>query len=195
MSRDETGEGPVEEARRGVSRRGLLGGAAAGGIGLAAALLQAARAEEAAAGTLPQAEVPTGLVFALEVEGMTGYFTECSGIGSEHEVVESKVSQDRSVILKTPGRLKWNDIVLKRGITSNMDLWEWRKMMEDGKSQEARKDGAIVVYDQELAEVARWDFVNAWPSKISAGHSKFLSDDVMILEDLVLIPGAIQRVR
>ena len=58
-----------------------------------------------------------GFNFRLELEGsIAGYFTECSGVGSEHEIVEHKVVDDNGheIVRKIPGRLKWQDISLKR---------------------------------------------------------------------------------
>ena len=77
-----------------------------------------------------------GFQYMIEVSGViTGYFTECSGLGSENELIEHKVIDDKGVehIQMIPGRLKWDQIKLKRGITDNMDIWDWRKMVEDGK--------------------------------------------------------------
>ena len=102
-----------------------------------------------------------GYHFSLEVQDqISGYFTEVSGIGSENEVIEHKVVNEKGVevVLKIPGRLKWENVVLKRGITSNMDIWTWRKMVEDGDVTGARKNGSVVMYDQTLTEVARWNF-------------------------------------
>ena len=59
--------------------------------------------------------------FGLEFEGLVvGAFRECTGIGSESEVVEYRESgtQGEFVVHKVPGRLKWNNITLKRGITT-----------------------------------------------------------------------------
>ena len=56
-----------------------------------------------------------GFHFALDVQGVIqGYFTECGGIGSETEIAEQKVvnSKGVQVVLKVPGRLKWNDVTL-----------------------------------------------------------------------------------
>jgi len=81
-----------------------------------------------------------GFHFAVEIQGVVkGYFTECSGLGSEHQVVEHNVVTEKGqeVVIKVPGRLKWENIVLKRGITSNMDIWDWRKMVEDGSRRPA----------------------------------------------------------
>src|SRR5690606_11065051 len=106
--------------------------------------------------------------FAIEVGGMvTGYFSEVSGIGSETEIVEQKVVTDtgQEVVLKMPGRLKWNDVTLKRGITDNLQIWEWRQMVEEGKMSDARKNCSILMFDRAMNVAARWDFENAWPSK------------------------------
>ena len=50
---------------------------------------------------------------------------------------------------KIPGRMKWNNITLKRGITANMDMWKWRKKVEQGKVNEARNNGSVVMHDQD----------------------------------------------
>jgi len=138
-----------------------------------------------------------GFNFALDVGGtIKGYFTEVTGIGSESEVVEQKVVNDKGieVVLRIPGRLKWGDIVLKRGITSNMDLWDWRREIEDGKAKSARKNGSIVMYDRELKEAARWNFINAWPSKISGPSPKADGNEIG-LEELTIVHEFITRVK
>ena len=78
-----------------------------------------------------------------------GAFRECTGLGSENEVVEYKASGPKGeyVIKKVPGRIKWNNITLKRGITRRMDMWKWRKLVEEGKIDEARKNGSMVMFD------------------------------------------------
>lgn len=134
--------------------------------------------------------------FALEVQGViNGYFTEVSGLGSEHEVVEHKVmAEGREMVMKIPGRLKWGDITLKRGITSNMDVWDWRKDIEDGNVDSARHNGSVIMYDQHDNEVARWNFENAWPSKVSGPSPKSDSNEIG-LEEMTLVCEYIERVQ
>ena len=137
-----------------------------------------------------------GFHFAVDIQGaVTGYFTECSGLGSEHDVVEHKVVTEtgQEVVLKLPGRLKWDNITLKRGITSNLDIWDWRKQVEDGTVDAARRDGSIVMYDQELKEVARWNFERAWPLKVSGPSPKADSNEIGI-EELTICHEYIARV-
>lgn len=134
--------------------------------------------------------------FGLEIEGkMTGYFTEVSGIGSESEVVEHKVineSTGKSYIRKQPGRLTWGDVTLKRGVTDEMDVWEWRQQVVDGDVDEARTNCSIVAYAQGFEEVARWNFENAWPSKVDGPAPKADSSDYLIEEITLVHEGMIR---
>jgi phage tail-like protein len=138
-----------------------------------------------------------GFHFGVDIQNgkITGYFTECSGLGSEHEVIEHKVVTEtgQEVVMKLPGRLKWDNITLKRGITSSMDLWDWRKQVEDGDVDGARADGSIVMYDQNLNEVARWNFERAWPIKISGPQPKSDSNEISV-EELEMAHEYIARV-
>src|SRR5690554_2741399 len=92
-----------------------------------------------------------GFHFKVDVSGtIAGFFTEVSGLGSETEVIEHKIVNEGAIdfVQKIPGRLKWGDITLKRGITEQMDMWEWRKKVELGDIQGARKNGSIMMFNQ-----------------------------------------------
>jgi phage tail-like protein len=132
--------------------------------------------------------------FTIEVGPITGFFTEVSGLGSEHEVVETKLSQGTvEFVRKQPGRLKWGDITLKRGLTANMDMWTWRKQVEDGDVIGARMNGSIMMFDQEGTPVAQWDFTAGWPSKITGPAPKSDANEVGI-EELTVVHEGITRV-
>lgn len=133
--------------------------------------------------------------FMIEVQDqIKGFFTECSGLGSTTEVTEHLVvgKNGQQVVKKVPGRLKWDDIVLKRGVTSSMDIWDWRKMVEEGKVLEARKNGSIVMLDQTGTEVARWNFERGWPSKVSGPQPKSDGNDISV-EELTIVHEYIVR--
>jgi phage tail-like protein len=123
--------------------------------------------------------------FGLEFQGeVTGAFRECTGLGSENEVVEYKASgpKGEQVIKKVPGRLKWNNISLKRGITDSMDMWKWRKLVEEGKMTEARKNGTVTMFNQKGDPIAKWDFFNAWPSKLNGPGANAANNEVAVEE-------------
>lgn len=119
--------------------------------------------------------------FCLEVDSVQiASFRKCSGIESETEVVEFKeTSRDgRMIIRKMPGAMKWSDITLEGKITSDRRLWEWRKQVIDGRIDQARRHGSIVIMDSNHKEVARWNFEHGWPSKYSGADFDAGANDV-----------------
>ena len=135
--------------------------------------------------------------FGLEFDGvLSGYFTQVGGIGSETEVIEQKVvnaETGESIIFQIPGRLTWTPVTLKRGVTSNKDVWTWRQKVVEGKIIDARKNCSIVAYSQDQKEVARWNFVNAWPSKVVGPEMDSGSTNYLI-EDMTIVHEGVERV-
>lgn len=138
-----------------------------------------------------------GAWFGVEFQGqITGAFRECSGLGSENEVVEDKqaMQNGKFAVKKIPGNLKINNITLKQGITDDMDMWKWRALVEQGKIGEARKNGSLVLFSADGKEIARWNFTNAWPSKISGPSINATSNEVAI-EELEMAIESYERVK
>jgi len=133
--------------------------------------------------------------FHVEIDGITqAQFRECGGLGSESQVVEYKEAvKGVTVIRKQPGAIKWSDITLKRGVSDVMELWNWRKQVEQGKVDEARKNGSVVLYDQANKEIARWNFKDGWPSKLSGPQVKADGNEVAI-EELTITHEGMERV-
>jgi phage tail-like protein len=131
-----------------------------------------------------------------KLQGGVMVFRECSGIGSESDVIEYKGAKkdDYHSIRMVPGRLKWQRISLKRGITSSMIAWDWRKEIEMGNIEAARCDGSIVMVNQNGVEVARWNFFKAWPSKITGPTFNAATSDVGV-EELELVHEKLERVK
>ncbi len=129
--------------------------------------------------------------YGLEIEGkLSGYFTQVSGIGSETEVVEHKIVSEKgeTIIQKIPGRLTWNPVTLKRGVTSVLDIWNWRKDVVQGNIEKARTNCSIIAYSQDNKPLARWEFVRAWPSKVvgpemDSGSTNYMVEEVTIVHE------------
>jgi phage tail-like protein len=137
---------------------------------------------------MAQPDVLASFQFSLDIgDKLAGFFQECSGIGSENEIIETKLTDANGVdfIKKEPGRLKWNDVTLKRGITDSMDIWKWRKLVEEGKIDDARTNCTITMLNRSGAAVATWHFTNAWPTKVSGPELKTDSNDYGV-EEVVL---------
>jgi len=133
-----------------------------------------------------------GFNFKLEISGtLAGFFTEVSGIGSEHEIIEHKVVDEKGheIIRKIPGRLKWGDVTLKRGITSDLQIWKWRDSVVGGKMKDARKNCTITMMDRKYEPVAIWHFTNAWPSKVTGPALKSDSNEYGVEEVVIVHEG------
>ena len=182
-----------DQQRPGLSRRTLLAGAAVGGAGLAASLVEPgvvmAAASTAAGGDPPsRSAAPQAVVvfqFVLEVPGIgTGAFSSFGGLSSETEIIEGK-SSDPLITAKRAGKTRYNDVVLSRGMTDVQDFVVWRKMVEDGNVDAARKNCSLVMYDVTGAPVARYHLENAWPAKIAI--SDLASDAADALMETITI--------
>jgi phage tail-like protein len=74
-----------------------------------------------------------------------------------------------------------------------MDMWKWRALVEQGKIAEARKNGSIVMFDTTGKEIARWNLVNAWPSKLTGPTANATNNEVGI-EELEIVHEGYTRI-
>lgn len=104
--------------------------------------------------------------FHVEIEGIAeAFFRECSGLEAEIEVLAYEQGGVNDHVEKLPGRIKFPNVVLKRGVTDSKTLWEWFSKGVQGKIE--RKNVSIILYDSKGSEVKRWSFERAYPTKWS----------------------------
>jgi phage tail-like protein len=103
--------------------------------------------------------------FKLEIDGISrAGFRECSGLDATSDPIEYREGNEKVFTpRKLPGQTKYSNISLKYGITDDHSLWDWRKKTIDGKTE--RKNGSIVLMNEDGEEKIRWNFVNGWASK------------------------------
>jgi len=104
--------------------------------------------------------------YLVEIDGIAiGSFSEVSGLSSDGDIVEYRNGDDVPLhVRKLTGLRKFSNITLKRGYTQNRELWKWRKNIVDGVTD--RRDGSIVLMDEERKDVLRWNFTAGWIHKI-----------------------------
>src|SRR6476620_6139701 len=107
-----------------------------------------------------------GFNFRVEIDkiGAMG-FRECSGLSFTVDVVEYREGTDIDLhTRKVTGLRKFaSNIVLKRGITKNKQLFDWYKNVLNGVPD--RRGGSIILLDEERADVLRWEFTNGFICK------------------------------
>ena len=117
--------------------------------------------------------------FLVEIDGIPqAGFAECSGLRVEVEVIEYREGGDPSSVRKLPGRPRVGDITLKRGITTSNDLQLWMESVTAGGAD--RRNGTIVLLDDERKPAVRWRFFNAFPRKWEGPHLDAKGTDVAI---------------
>ena len=90
--------------------------------------------------------------------------------------------------------MKWSNITLKRGIDTQMELWQWRKDVIDGKINASRKDGTIQVVDWEGTPVMTFKFIRAWPCRYSSPGLNAGGNEILV-EELELAHEGFERER
>ena len=139
------------------------------------------------AGGLPNlpSDALASYLFAIEIDSIEiAQFTEISGLVSEIDVIELKENtrDGKLVIHKSPGAIKPPTLTLKRAKNSSKALWDWHLAMLQGKVSESRKNGSVILKSYDGSEVARYNFTNAWISKISTGTLKAGANEVLMEE-------------
>jgi phage tail-like protein len=135
-------------------------------------------------------QVLPGHLFGVEIEKINrAGFQQVSGLEITVETTEYNEG-GRPSPLKIPGLVKYSDITLRYGVIRDPELFRWIKAVIDGDVQ--RRDGSILQYDATGTEVYRWNFFDAWPTKLTAGEFNAQTSSVMV-DVLVLAHERLER--
>jgi len=121
-----------------------------------------------------------GFNFRVEIDNSTvAGFRECSGLALNTDPVDYREGTDVPLsVRKLTGLRKFTNITLKRGYTDNTELWKWYKNVLNGVTD--RRNGSIVLQDEEHKDVLRWNFENGWIAKWEGPTMNATSNDVAI---------------
>jgi phage tail-like protein len=61
-----------------------------------------------------------------------------------------------------------------------MELYNWRKQVEDSGANKARKSISLILVDEEGKDSCRWDILEAWPTKYSSSGFEAKGNAIMI---------------
>jgi phage tail-like protein len=130
--------------------------------------------------------------FHVEIDGISrGAFQEVSGLDSTVDVVDHREGGWNTTLHKFPGQTKHANIVLKHGMATDRQLVEWHRAIVQGTID--RRNGSIILLDRQGAEVARWNFVRAWPTKYTGPSLNAEASDIAI-ETIELVHEGLERV-
>lgn len=122
-----------------------------------------------------------GFKYLVEIEGLVqAGFSEVTIPESSQEPIEYREGTDLPTARKIPGLVKYGNVILKKGTTDSLELFGWRKMVEEGKMEGVRRNMAVIIVNDAYEPVARWEFREAWPSKYDAPDLKAMGNEIAI---------------
>jgi phage tail-like protein len=118
--------------------------------------------------------------FLVEIDGIaSAAFKSVSGLSAEAEVIEYREGADKlTSSRKLPGRVRYPNVTLMRGLTTSRDLWDWWTTIRDGTLQ--RRSVAITLLDDAGRPVLRWLLREAWIATIEFSELDASANEVAI---------------
>ena len=111
----------------------------------------------------------------------SGAFAECSGLEATMEPKVIKAGGANYGPVQRPGPVTFATVVLKRGMTSNRDLFKWFQLVNGG-SYAYRLSAEIEMRDTDGTTVVTWGLDRCLPVKFKAADLNASSKDVSIEE-------------
>ncbi len=118
--------------------------------------------------------------FLVEIEGVASAgFAEAARPAGRLETIEYREGGDKtSGARKLPGRVSYENVVLRRGLSGRTDLYDWWRAVRDGAPD--RRNVAIVLLDEARDPVQRWVLRDAWPARLAYGRLDGLGNEIAI---------------
>lgn len=126
--------------------------------------------------------------FLLEVDGVTiGRFSEVSGLSVEVSVESVTEGGQNGFVHKLPGSMEWPNLVLKRGVTADDNLFEWFEKSAGEKFEAAgkkvdRSNADVVLVARNGERLRTWTFYEAFPVKWTGPSFAAASSDPLVEE-------------
>lgn len=122
--------------------------------------------------------------FRVEIDGIVeSYFMEVEGLNVTVDVTEFREGGDQSSPMLIPGLAHYGPLVLKHGVTTSTELFEWMEKTVDGTM--TRRNLSVIILSAEGMEVARYNVYEAWPSSWRLGKLDSLGVGPVV-EELVI---------
>lgn len=126
--------------------------------------------------------------FVFTVDGITiGTFTEVSGLSVQVEVEELAEGGQNAYTHRLLGRMKWPNLVLKRGVTDTDALFTWlSECSGEGLTRNGNKvvprEGKVSVLTANGTVLRSWEFTGARPVKWSGPRLAASSRELAVEE-------------
>ena len=123
--------------------------------------------------------------FKFEINGtVQGHFVKVEGLGFKLERILYRAGGEHSQVRSIPGRVEYNPVTLRYGLTDSTEMLQWLFAAVDGRVQ--RQNVSIAMLDDSGSrEVRRWNLIAAWPCEWNGAPLDALGSELAI-ESLTL---------
>ncbi|MGD8777792.1 MAG: phage tail protein [Ignavibacteria bacterium] len=147
---------------------------------------------------MPSYYPPVGFHFRVEFDGISSdaddtRFQEVSGLNSELGVEELIEGGENRFSHRLPGRAKYSNLVLKRGLLVGSELISWCKNAIENFEFETKTVNVTLLNEEHEPVSETFSFINAYPVKWSISDFKS-TDNSIVIETLELAYQYFRRV-
>lgn len=113
--------------------------------------------------------------FEVESDGFVrAGFSKITGLGETTEDIEYREGGENESPHHLSGQTKFNDVVFERGMSTDSDFINWRKLIYDldkkdgaqGTDDDYRKTIVVFLKDKSGDRVKKWTISRAWPKEV-----------------------------
>lgn len=118
--------------------------------------------------------------FVVIVDGVDEIgFAQVELPAAEIETIDYREGSDRaSAARKLPGRVRYGNLVLRRGVSGRLELWQWFDAVRNGQLD--RRNVTVTLLDEARNPVQQWRFRDAWPVKFETSDLNAKGNEVVI---------------
>jgi phage tail-like protein len=120
-----------------------------------------------------------------------GGFMECSGLEMSLEIKDFEEGGNNGFVHKLPTRMKWSNIILKKGLGVGSALWDWNYSFVEGMGK--RRDGIITLLNDMKLPSVIWYFRRGLPLKYT-GPSLNATQNTVAIESIEIAHEGIYQV-
>ena len=114
-----------------------------------------------------------------------GAFAECDGLEMNMEPKKVQEGGNNTQQIHLVGPVTYGNLTLKRGMTTNLDLWKWFSAATSGQARGVTANGVILMRNGAGANQLRFKVINCLPIKLKAPALN-AKDGILAIEEMQL---------
>ena len=116
-------------------------------------------------------------------------FAECDGLEMSMEPKTLREGGNNTAQVHLVGRVTYGTLTLRRGMTDNLDIWNWFRFAASGERLGLKAQGVVVMRDGEGLPQLRFELVDCLPIKLKAAALN-ARDGTVAVEEMQIAYGS-----